>query len=336
MESTEEEPVLISQNDSNYLPIRNGYTSRRSLLNSQERLILASSSIENMPGGWLYRNFMKRRIMFLRTLNIFGIFLEISGFIAGEYLTDFGTDISSTYETPFTLDDWFEFSLWVFILSLSVFLLPVLFKKTENSISFLTEKLKFYHFPVCAFLGIYFFSKQFYDNELSYIIVNDILLFLIAVFVFYIYWKVKYEEDGRYRVSWIEYIGIHLQFSVLVSFVLVELCRSVLMTIIKVKKIDNRELFGLDFDEWTIIVMAFAFVLGVIFLTMYKDIYFAGVLGYNFFGVFVVQATDECIKSNCSERVQEASLVLGCLTFGFIILTIGFYPRLICYNLRSS
>ncbi|CAG9311998.1 unnamed protein product [Blepharisma stoltei] len=332
MDSKNDDPTFMVD-DSNYLALRSIYTQGKSVLSEAETLIVDQSSIERIPGGWLYNKYSKHHIIFLRGLNLLGLTCELSGFIAGEYFSRFGERSAPTNESPFTIDPYFESSIWIFILVLSVFLIPVLFKKSTNSISFLSEKLKYYHFPVCVLLGAYIFSRRLYSETISFIF-NDLILIIVGILLVIVYSNIKYEEDGRYMVTWLEYIGIHLQFSVLVALVLVELCRCIIITIIKIDKAQSDEMFGMSFNSWTVLIMSVLFVLGVIFMTMYKDIYFAAVLGYNFFGVYVMQRSS-CIEENCYDDVQEAALILGSLTYGFIFLTILFYPRLICYNLRA-
>lgn len=107
MASREEEPRLINA-DSNYLAIKEGYTLRNSVLEDGETLIITGSSIDRIPGGWIYRKYSSKHINCLRILNIFGFLCELVGFLAGEYYTNFATRYSTFEESPFTIDPYFD------------------------------------------------------------------------------------------------------------------------------------------------------------------------------------------------------------------------------------
>ena len=71
-------------------------------------------------------------------------------------------------------------------------------------------------------------------------------------------------------------------------------------------------------------------------LHRYKDIYFANVLAYTFFGIFSMQIRVTCIDDPdfCSYAVKVASVSLASILLFFVFLTFLFYPKLVLYNVR--
>ncbi|CAG9334797.1 unnamed protein product [Blepharisma stoltei] len=298
-------------------------------------LLLHTNEIEEIPGGWLYRHYTNRHLILLRSLHIAGYGLELGCFIAGECLVKF--EIEYDNFTPFAVDPIFVTFLWGLILLLGALLIPVLFRKTNNAISIISDQLKYYHFPVYILIAIFLLSKNVFKTKFSFIF-NDLTLIIISGLSFYIYSRVKYEDDGRYVVTWLEYLGIQVQFSVIVAWMLVELSISTMLTISSIdgQSTKDYKFVGWPHENWTILLMSICFTISVIVLNTYKDIFFPAVLSYTFLGIYSWQRRKICLEDddNCSESVTVTAFVFGGLLLVFIIITILYYPKLILYRVR--
>ena len=76
---------------------------------------------------------------------------------------------------------------------------------------------------------------------------------------------------------------------------------------------------------------------GSLILYLFKDIFYASILAFTYFGIFSQQIRIFCPegKNNCSQAVYTAALSLGSLLFFFIFITIITYPKLVMYSVRK-
>ena len=82
------------------------------------------------------------------------------------------------------------------------------------------------YLPVYYLLSLLFIHRAMPDYGFS-LVTEDITILLSMIFVLIIYSKVKYKDDGRYKVGKIEFIGVQIHFSALLACLLVELCEGV-------------------------------------------------------------------------------------------------------------
>jgi hypothetical protein len=84
------------------------------------------------------------------------------------------------------------------------------------------------YLPVYFFLSVLFLNRTVKSYEWS-VITEDALIVLSIIFVLIIYSKVKYQDDGRYKVGIIEFFGVQIHFSVLLGCLVVEFCEGLFM-----------------------------------------------------------------------------------------------------------
>lgn len=332
----EDAPCYITE-EIEYLLLKEGdFYAQKSISSSNSSIVLAGEALQNVPGAWMYSRYTTYQINLLRGLNFMGYAFELAGYIVGECLMKFKVYESS--DTPFNVDPYFGAVLWGLIVLLGGCLIPVLLESNSNVVSLLSDKIRYYNFPVYILLAIYLVSKSYF-KMLVPMIFNVVCLVIVTSLVFFIYSRVKYEDDGRYYVSWLEYFGIHVQFSILTAWILVESCGYTILLIVIASGESNKDanFLGWPNENWTLVIMSVAFVLGVIMLSKFKDIYFALVLCYTSFGIYSMQKRYSCDGGdNCSSKVQVCSLVYAGLLLGFSILTALFYPKVIFYSVRNS
>mmetsp|Transcript_14655 Transcript_14655/g.21358 ORF Transcript_14655/g.21358 Transcript_14655/m.21358 type:complete len:338 (+) Transcript_14655:530-1543(+) len=330
----ESDSPLYINNESGYLMIKDEeYFAKKSQHSSDNSLVVKFQSLQGVPGSWFYKKYTKTHLNHLRTVHTVGYLLELLGYSVGEIIGLFHEE--NKKNTPFNLDSTFEDCMWGLVVFLGLFLVPVVFKTNPYSISLIADKIQFYQVPVYALFSIYLTTRRYFGLDTYFLVFNSICLFVNSGFVFYIYSRVKYKDDGRYYVGWLEYVGAHVQFSMLAAWNLVEFCSCVIVLIVELSKHHQDSKFlGWDNENWTLLLMSLAFVLGVIMLSSFKDVFFSFVLTYTFFAIYYQQTKSS--RDNDSSNVEVTSLVFGGLMTGFVVLTSAVYPNLICYSVRKS
>ena len=327
----EEPPLLInSESDYSILSVNNN----RSMSSDANSLLLPSS----MPldsGLWIYSQYSYNTIKLYRFLHLFGVVAEALCFLLCESLTKF--DKGYYKNTPFCVDPIFTSILWGVVIFLGCCFLYIIFKPTPLSVTILADKLRTYYFFVYISVAIFFIFTNVVQGVVANIITDLCAIFIFGIML-YSYLIIKYEDDGRYIVKWVDYLGVQVHFSVLLAWSLMMICEYFFRTLSGLLGPDdkNSKVLGWDHEIWTLIVMIINFMVATFWLHRYKDIYFANVLAYTFFGIFSMQIRVTCIDDPdfCSYAVKVASVSLASILLFFVFLTFLFYPKLVLYNVR--
>ena len=195
------------------------------------------------------------------------------------------------------------------------------------------------YFIVYIFLSLFFVSTNLLTGIIADII-TDICVCFIFVIMLYSYLIIKYQDDGRYVVGIWDYLGVHIHFSVLLAWSLMMICEYFFRTIGTVEDVTSKDkiLLGWEQATWTVLVMVLNFMIATFWLHKYKDIYFAIVLSFTFFGIYCMQERVTCVEyqNNCSRMVKVSSVSLACILLFFVFLTLVFYYRLVLYSIRRN
>ena len=322
----------IQDSDPQYVPASSPYNllNKRNFIDESAcaESLLMSKSVSSIPGGWLYRSFLRNHIRISRFLHIAGYSIELICYVIGQSWVKFQ---DTTAEDSFALDPIFVTICWGILIILGGILIFALFHDNIHSISVLGQKLRLVQLPFYGLLSMYFISNIIFTKTIV-LIFNDICLFLLLCLSFYLYYEIKYEDDGRYIVTWIDYFGIHAHFSIFCAWILVELCHNAILTADNIENEHHLSLLGWDSSNWTICIMCVEFGLSVIVLSTFKDIFFAGTMSYNFFGIFSLQERGLCKR--CDREVKLTSVVMGSLMISFVLLIVLLYSKKVCYNVR--
>ena len=182
-------------------------------------------------------------------------------------------------------------------------------------------------------------------NISGFLLVNVlrcVILGVLAVILFRIYRRTKYADDGRYEVSRVEFLGVHVRLSLLTAWVCLSFVHECFMCLSYSHSYNGHQQTFLDWENssWSILVMLLTFAWGVIFLSMYKDIFYPLMLAYAYIGIYFMQAHEEvCTKQyeyNCSTNVSKSALVLATLLVSLSMISLWFNYRLICYKRRPD
>lgn len=171
------------------------------------------------------------------------------------------------------------------------------------------------------------------------IVAEDAILVFSIIFILVIYWKVKYKDDGRYRVKLQEFFGVQVHFSALLGCLIVEFCEGLLIAMSNIWDSDSKDslLLGWKNENWTILIMSLTWWTGSLILYLYKDVFYGFILAFTYFGIFSMQERDFCAKNkdSCSRKVSTAAVSLGSILIFFIFITIITYPKLVMYSVRK-
>jgi membrane protein YdbS with pleckstrin-like domain len=330
--SEESYPTLINESDYSVFTSDN----LAHISNSSEAsLTLDDLLIDQEDWGWLYSSFSRSKLGWLRRLYSIVYIFECFCFVLNFIITK---DIKSPPKNiPFTLDPYFKTISWATILCLGAPFLKFLYSNSVSSINLLSWSINLLYLPVYLFLSIFFIHNTFQSHELS-LIIQDATILLSIVFVLIIYSKVKYKDDGRYKVGILEFLGVQVHFSVLLACLLVEACEALFLTLGVYFDTDNKDstIFNWPNENWTILVMTLTWWTGCLILYLYKDVFYAGLLAFTYFGIFSIQTRTFCDSNqgNCSHAVSTSGITLGSILFFFIFITIITYPRLVMYSVR--
>jgi hypothetical protein len=330
MES-EAQPVLVTPGDE-YESLVSG--NHRSISGDKESLLLPSE-IVNSPGMWLYENYTVGKVRAFRVFHLFGVALEIASFIVAEFISKLSPEDYGS--TPFCVDPIFNTTLWGVVIILEVIFLYTIYQRRPLSITIVADKLRNTYFVVYVAVSVFFITTTFIDGIAAYV-VTDLMACVIMAIMLYTYLRIKYQDDGRYIVTWTDYLGVHIHFAVLLAWSLMMTCEYFFKTVAQIENSHSKDtkLLGWSNQSWTVLVMTLNCLLATLWLYKYKDIYFAIVLSFTFFGIFSMQVRKTCIHhaENCSDMVKTAAISLGCILIGFVLLTAAFYPKMILYNMR--
>ena len=116
------------------------------------------------------------------------------------------------------------------------------------------------------------------------------------------------------------------------------ICEYIFSTLAKIYGTNSQEsrLSGISYETWTVIVLVLNFMVATFWLYRYKDVFFAIVLAFTFFGIFTMQKRYTCLHhpANCSKTIKVTSVSLASILVFFVGLTFLFYKKLVLYNIR--
>lgn len=280
-------------------------------------LILESHSINDLPGGWLYKDYEKSRVKLFRILHLTGFTVQLFSYLVSEIWIGFDHSASKSL---FATDPIFSSILWGAICFLGGILLPVLFLNTRYAISLLTEKPLHLYYLIYLFLALFFLGGRFKTGFSAYLITTVSLSFTLFLSVI-IYLHTK-KINQQVQETWMEYLASTVLFSFLTSFSMLILLKVLCEMIFTENLKRNQKLLDWDTSNWMILIMTFVFGTGVMMLSFFKDPWFPGLISFYFFGIYSMQKRDFCDK-NCSENIEISALVLACTLLGFILVSLG-------------
>ncbi|CAG9321112.1 unnamed protein product [Blepharisma stoltei] len=300
--------------------------------NLDDYTTLSKDEIQDIPGGWLYSRYTEQHIEKMRLFHILGVAFEAIGLLLGEALV-----ASDTYHSvnSFSPQHFFILAGWIFILSLGIFFLYMLYSQTLASREIMVNQLGYLAFAVYALNSIYLSLRNF--TELLFVnIICTVLLTALMIIVFRLHRRVKYEDDGRYVVSRSVFLGVHAKISLLLGWLLILFLHRIFICLSFSETSYN--LLGWPNENWSILALCLAFAIGVIFMSTYKDVFYAISLVYSFIGIYVMQNHSHICKSvmqeNCSEEVGTCAIALASIFLIFILITLIFYYDTVCYKKR--
>jgi hypothetical protein len=333
--STDDEdpaPILIQESD--YMVFKMDNMDLISNSSSGE-LILEDAVVEE-NWGWLYSRFSKHKVRWTQSLYLISYILE--GFCFVVYVATTNFKDPSYSNVPFSVDPYFKIITWIFVLSLGLPFLIVIYKRNINSLNLIGRSIKLIYLPVYYLLSILFITRSAPDYKLS-LLTEDCIILSSMILILLIYYNVKYKDDGRYKVGFIEFFGVQVHFSAILGCLLVELCE-ILFKSLGIYEDTNRKdskLLGWENEKWTILVMTLSFWTGCLSLYLYKDIIYPFVLSFTYFGIVSIQYRIFCSEGNdsCSDSVTKTAVSLGAILIFFIFITIITYPKLVLYSVRT-
>jgi hypothetical protein len=303
---------------------------------SAQSLLLEDSEIEE-EWGWLYSKFSNNRLRWIRSLYTISYGFEGFCFVFNVFYSDI-RDPPHT-KTPFTVDPYFKIASWSLALALGFPFIKVIYTNTISALNLICWSIKLRFLPVYYLLSILFINRSVQNYPYN-LIFELIVIFLAMVFCSVLYLRIKYKDDGRYRVTLPELLGIQVHFSVLSACLLVELCETIFETFGKYDDFDRNTstIFNWENENWTILVMVLTCWTGCLILYLYKDVFYPLVLSFTYFGIYSVQMRIFCPddKGGCSESVTRAAISLGSILLFFIVITIITYPKLVFYTVRRT
>lgn len=304
---------------------------------SGDSLLVDDIMIEQEEWGWLYSRYSKNKVLWLRSLHSISYIFQCFCFVISISLSKLR---NLTYSnTPFTIDPYFKLAIWVIILFLGFPFIRVLYSNSVSSINLLSRNINFLYLPVYFLISLLFIHRAVPGYNYS-LVTEDITILVSMCFVLVIYAKVKYQDDGRYKVGIAEFIGVQIHFSALVAMLLVEACEGLFKTLgfYMDSNSNDQLLFGWANENWTILVMTLTFWTGSLSLYLYKDVFYAGVLSIVYTGIYSIQKRLLCPENqgNCSKSVAVTALTLGILLMFFILITVITYPKLVMYSVRKK
>lgn len=297
---------------------------------------LAENEIRGIPGAeWMYRNYTDTHLLYLRTCHTLCYGLELIMFLIGLAVAQEEVlEVTEHTMTPFTLRPEFVIAGWVFLLLLESVFIYMIFQKTMTAVSLLAEQLQWYYFPKYLLIGAYYFLT--YKHGFAISLVNVLLLSFLSPLLFFIYHRVKYQDDGRFLVTRLEFLAVHVNISLYVAWILIQVFVKVFVFITYTREKANDLYLGWNNANWSIVANVGLFCLGVISLSSYKDVFFSLVVLYSFTGIYLQQV--DCPHDNygnCSSEIKTTILVLGSILLFFLVLVFALYREQILYRRRK-
>ena len=325
--SRESEPEYLSLQSDYFLLTGINSTIRTSFISSTSSLLISNSS--GLP--WQYSHYTYGRVCVKRLLHLLFYFL----YLCTATITQILLPPMSIYsKTPFVMHPYFSQGAWLALCLFGFFLSISIFLRNSQVITLLCIDLKFQTIPIYLLLSFYLISRELFTSAYWFLLDTTVLL-IILVLALSVYTRIRYLDDGRYQVSWLEYLGIQGNFSVILPWTLIQLISSSLITAYKYDELYDSYILKLTRDDWTIFMLSIIFSLSVVALSIYKDIFLGATLGYCCFGVWYMQESMlEQGNDTYSSSVQLLSFIFGVSIYCFIGVTMAFYCRTACFCIR--
>jgi hypothetical protein len=304
-------------------------------------LTISVNEIKEVPGaGALYHKYSTANIQQLRMFHLIGYCLEIAGFVIGEIMLRFESEAHSVI--PFASSHEFVFIGWAILLFLGGLFIVAMFRLTQYAIEIIADQFSYLYIPVYLLTSCYL-SLRNVDNSFTINMVMCCILAFLTAFLFVLYARVKYVDDGRYVIRRTEYLGVHVRVPMLVAWISLELIRKIfacLSFFSNLYESDNQVLLGWSNANWSILFMVLAFALAVILLSTYRDIYFSAVLAYYYAGISYLYAIGGSCptgyeESNCRRMVMECAISLSGILIFFMCFSLYKHWYRICYWTRK-
>ena len=296
---------------------------------------IREEEIAGIPGAaWLYRDYTETHLLYLRAAHTLLYLMQVTVFVVAVSLSK-GVFLEVTEDniTPFTPQPEMVFAFWIFLLLLEALFMFVVFRRTLTTVELLAKQMSWYYFPKYCFLGTYFYF-QFTGGENSAII-NLSLLAALYPLIHLVYHRVKYLDDGRFVVTWMELFGVQVNISFYAAWIQSRLLHEVFVAISYFNG-ESSQILGWTNSHWAVLANVLIFCIGVIYLSAYKDVFFNIVIIYTYVGVFIQQA--HCPANNhgmCTSEIQKTVIVLGVILTIFVLLVLALYNRQILYMRRN-
>ena len=331
--SAEEEIVPVLIHGAEYMVFK---TDNLDLIsNSSSGELILDDAVVEENWGWLYSRFSRVKVRWSQTLYLISFIFQGFCFVVFVATTNYKDPQHANI--PFTVDPYFKIITWITALTLGLPFIMIIYRNNISSLNLLGRSVKLLYLPVYYMISILFINRSLPEYKLE-LLTEDIMIVGSLIFVLVIYYKVKYKDDGRYKVSFLEFLGVQVHFSALLCCLIVEMIECVFRSLGLYEDTDQKDskLFEWDNEKWTIIVMTLSFWTGCLILYLYKDIIYPFVLSFTYFGIVSIQIRIFCSnnQSSCSESVTKAAISFGSILLFFIIITIITYPKLVLYSVR--
>ncbi|OMJ68750.1 hypothetical protein SteCoe_33708 [Stentor coeruleus] len=302
---------------------------RSCLINSPDEVTPVSSLVEkktisDLPGGWLYSEYTKDKVEILRLLHLVGVSAVLFCYCFAEIWIKYTHKFNSS---PFATDILFSNIAWGAVAFLSGSFIPMAFTESRYSVSFLTEKFIWLFYPTYILLGLMFLSREF-KTQLPGYIISIVSLSCIFILSAFIYYKVR-QINRRYKQTWLQYISGNAYISILFTMSMLDLVRVIVEFVYTNHNDEFSDFLGWKGENWTILLMTLIFGVGMTMLTMFKDPWCPGVIGFYYLGIYCNQMRYICRynKDACSMEIQITAITLGLVAYGFIGVVMVFKKK---------
>lgn len=325
-------PMLIEESD--YMVFKMDNLDLISNSSSGE-LILDDAVVEE-NWGWLYSRFSRHKVRWTQSLYLISFIVQGFSFVVYVATTNYKDPEYSNI--PFSVDPYFKIITWVIVLALGLPYIMVIYMRNINSLNLIGRNIKLLYLPVYYLLSILFINRSVPSYQLS-LITEDVMILSSMALILLIYYRVKYKDDGRYKVGFIEFLGVQVHFSAILGCIIIELCEVLFRSLGIYEDTDKKDskLLGWENEKWTILVMSLSFWTGCLSLYLYKDIIYPFIISFTYFGIVSMQYRIFCSEGSdsCSDSVTKTAITLGTILVFFIFITIITYPKLVLYSVRT-
>ena len=297
---------------------------------------LREEEIAGIPGAdWLYQDYTERHLLYLRAGHTIFYLIELTMFVIGVTMSG-DAYLSTAHDTitPFMLHPKFVFAAWVALLVLEALFIFVIFHRTLTTVELLAKQLSWYYFPKYFLLWAYFYFQ--YTSGFQEAVINICILVVLYPLIHFVYHRVKYQDDGRFLVSWSELLAVQVNISFYAAWIQSRVLHEVFVIISYVNTSRKENLLGWSNSNWSVLANVLIFSIGVIYLSAYKDVFFNLVIIYSYIGIYIEQVNcPPDSEGNCSAEITKTVVVLGVILSLFVLLVLALYHNQILYRRRS-